>query len=337
MAHQGIISKKDLAKIAKLIDKHNKFVITSHVNPDGDALGSEVALKSYLKNRRKKVKIINTSPLPSQYRFLDKKDIETYDPKKHDRFINSSDVVFVLDVNTLGRIVKMEDVITRSVAKKACIDHHVAEEKFTNFNIINPGASSTCEILYELFTYLNAKFTPRISNALYTGLLTDTASFKYGPTTPNVHRIASFLVSQGVKPDETYQYIYEQASPGSLKLLGIALSNMSFGIGGKMAWTYLTDKDFEKTDTQRSDTEGFVNYTLSMKQSKLGVFIYETEEGHTKVSLRSKFNSVNVNEFARKFGGGGHVRASGITLKKSSFLPNKNKIVRALKEHFKNI
>ncbi len=320
-------------KIERLVKTSKTFVLTTHLNPDGDGLGSEVAMYTFLKMMKKRPRIINTSPVPKQYQFLNtKKEIETYDPAKHDKVIKNADVIMVLDISVSKRLDRMQEVVMSSPAKRICIDHHLDNDGLGHLNCVDEHAPATAELVYNFIKHFKGKPNLKIAQALYTALITDTGNFRFNATRPATHTIAAELIKLGVKPNDIYAEVFEQGNSGVMKLLGRTLDHMRPECDGGINWTYLTAKDFSETGTQRSDTEGFVDYTLKIEKSVFGLLFYETPEGFTKVSLRSK-GQVDVQSFAKQFGGGGHRNASGITLK-IPFEQGMNDIVAKVKKYF---
>jgi phosphoesterase RecJ-like protein len=319
--------------IERLVKKSKNFVLTTHVHPDGDGLGSEIGMHTFLKMMNKKPRIINTSEVPKQYQFLNSQhDIETYDPYKHDKIITRADVIFVLDISVSKRLDRMQAVVMDSPAKRICIDHHLDNDGLGHFNCVDEKSPATAELIYNFIKYFKGKINFKIARALYTSLVTDTGGFRFNATRPETHRIAAEFLEMGVKPNDIYSYVFEQGNSNIMKLLGHMLDRLKEECNGALNWAYLTDEDFHETHTERSDTEGFVDYMLKLEKSVLGVFFYETSEGFTKVSLRSKGN-VDIQKFARQFGGGGHMHASGITLK-TPFKKTMNDIMKKLKIYY---
>ncbi len=319
--------------IERLVKKSRNFVLTTHVHPDGDGLGSEIGMYTFLKMMKKKPRIINTSDVPKQYQFLNANhEIETYDPYKHDKIIDQADVIFVLDISVSKRLDRMQAVVMDAPARRICIDHHLDNDGLGHYNCVDDRSPATAELIYNFIKYFKGKINFKIARALYTALVTDTGGFRFNATRPATHRIAAEFLELGVKPNEIYSNVFEQGNSNILKLLGHMLDRLKEECNGAVNWAYLTDEDFEETRTERSDTEGFVDYTLKLEKSMAGVFFYETSEGYTKVSLRSK-GDVDIQKFARQFGGGGHMHASGITLK-TPFKKTMNEIMKKLKVYY---
>lgn len=320
--------------IEKIVRQSKTFVLTTHVNPDGDGLGSEVGLATFLKKQMgKRVRIINTSVTPKQYQFLNGDgEIETYDAKRHDAFIKKADVIFVLDISVSKRLDRMQEAVMTSPATRICIDHHLDNDGLGHYNCVDEKSPATAELIYNFIRHFKGKINLKIARSLYTSLVTDTGGFRFNATRPSTHMIAAEFLKAGVTPNEIYSEVFEQGNSNVMKLLGLALERLTGECGGRLHWTYLTSKDFTATKTNRSDTEGFVDYTLKLENSMCGVFFYETPEGHTKISLRSK-GPVDIQKFAKRHGGGGHMHASGITLK-TAFQPTVKKIMKEIKAYY---
>lgn len=325
---------KKISAIVKILKQAKSVVMTTHVNPDGDGLGSEAAMSAVLKRLKKKVTVINTSETPRQYQFLNENNLfQTYDAEKHDKVLKKAEVILVLDISVSKRLARMQQAVLDSPAVKICIDHHLDNDGFAAHTWADEKSPATCEMVYLLIkNYFKARIDSKIARALYTGLITDTGNFRFNSTRPETLMISAELLKLGVKPNDIYSNVFEQGSINTIKLLGLLLERMKSECSDQFHWTYLTQDDFRKTRTQPSDTEGYVDYTLKLEHSRMGVFFYETQEGFTKVSLRAKGN-VNVQAFAKRYGGGGHFSASGILIKEP-FMPVMQKIAGELIEYF---
>ncbi len=325
----------DFELLASVIRNNDNFVITTHVNPDGDAIGSEMGLYYVLKQQNKNVKIINHSATPYSLQFLDDQNvIEKYFPVTHDEIIKNADVIFFLDLNVLGRVVSMTEVCKASKAKKIVIDHHLDPEEFYDLAFTDKRVSATGEIIYDLIKKTNlAELNFEIAQALYASIMTDTGSFRYDRTTPKVHKIAAEFLSLGVDSEFVADQLFDKGSLGRLKLLGKALTSLSLNNNGQICSMVITKKDLEETKADESDIEGFVNYTLSINGVKIGLLFYELAEGF-KISFRSKGN-IPVNKLAAEFGGGGHLNAAGARFngkKMNEYLP---RVIERAEEYLK--
>ena len=302
--------------IVELIKNNQEFILTSHVNPDGDSIGSEIALYLYLKKLGKNVRILNYSPTPDNYIFLDKDEvIEQFDEITHKKVINDADVIFILDTNEFQRLRTLEPFIRASSAKKVLIDHHVGfkPEEFDLY-IVDTETPATAEILYRFFKHIEDTekteiLNGRISEALYTGIMTDTGSFKFDRTDEETHKITADLLSFGIKPYDIYSEVYNKATIGKLHLLGRFLENIELMYNERLAYSIMLQKDFEETGTDEYAIDGFSTHLMSLEKVILSIVFTETKRG-VKLSFRSK-GEVTSNLLAKEFGGGGHRNASG--------------------------
>jgi phosphoesterase RecJ-like protein len=295
----------DFKKLTDIITSNQSFLITTHVNPDADAIGSEIAFHELLKMLGKKSVIINHSKTPYNLKFLDPYIvIQKYDNVLHDTLFNSSDVLIALDFNRADRMVSMQIAFSNSKQLKVCIDHHQDPEDFVNFQFIDSDYSATGHILYDFIKNTGIiKINKEIAAPIYAAIMTDTGSFRFERTTADLHRIIADLLDTGVSPTE----IYDQLS--KIKLLGKCLSSLQLIAENKIGYMLITQKDFNELDALESDTENFVNFIISIEGVKLGLLFIELKNGF-KVSLRSK-GKIPANKLAGVFGGGGHLNAAG--------------------------
>lgn len=307
----------DLKKLIKIINSNHSFLLTTHVNPDADAIGSEIAFYRILKSLNKNVVIYNHSETPYNLKFLDKKSIiKKYNPEIDKRVFQNIDVIAALDLNRIDRIVSMKEAFKASDKKKICIDHHPDPDSSFDELFIDTNLSATGEIFYTLIKEKKlAKLTRNIAYPIYTAIMTDTGSFRFEKTTPKLHRIVSDLLETGIDPGEVYDKVYDQSKYSKIKLLGKALNSLTLIADNKIAYMVLTKADFKEVGGLESDTDGFVNHSLSIENVSLGLLFIELNDGF-KVSFRSK-GSLPVNKLAGKFGGGGHRNAAGARLHNS--------------------
>ncbi len=324
-------------KIKELILTNDSFLLTTHVNPDADALGSELALVEILKKLNKTFYIVNHSKTPYNLEFLDEKNVITqYDAGVHNEIISQVDIIFFLDLNQLYRTVKMSKALENSNATKVCIDHHTDAENFTEYLFVDPNYSSTGEIIFDLVDKTKlVEFDHNIALQLYAAIMTDTGSFKFERTTPALHRKVAKLLEYDISPIKVYDQIYGQYYFSRIKLLGLALDSIELAGDGKIAHMTITRKNLKDTGAIEADVDGFVNYCLSIKGVKIGLLFFELDDG-VKVSFRSKGN-IEVNKLAGMFNGGGHVNASGTRLFDVSLAKLKDEILSAANDFVKNI
>jgi phosphoesterase RecJ-like protein len=298
-------------KCKEIIDENKSFVLTTHVNPDGDGIGSEVALAACLRKRGKQASIINHSETPPNYTFLDpKNEILHFDPNLHAEKVRNADAIFIVDTNQLSRLRSMEPYVRESKAVKVCIDHHLDKDDFADLYLIDEPATATGEILYHLIQYLDGdKIDEEIAQALYTAVMTDTGSFRFPKTDSDIHQIAAHLIRSGADPPKIFQEVYEKTNLNTVQLLGQALSSLKTAHDGRVAYMAISRKMFSETGTKEYQTENFIDYTMRIGGVQIGLLFNELHDG-VKISFRSK-GDIAVNELAKEFGGNGHLNAAG--------------------------
>ncbi len=303
--------QKEFAEFREILDRSTKVVLTTHVNPDPDAIGSELALAHFLMSRGKIVAVLNHSKTPAYCSFLDPQgSILQFDPLQHANMVLNADAVIVLDANQAERLHSVKPYVLNSTAVKICIDHHLDKAPFADLYIVDEDSAATAEILYNLMTFLEAdSITPEIATPLYVAIMTDTGSFRFPKTDAPLHRLVASLIDKGADPVSTYQNIYEQSSANRLQLLGQILSTLKMAHGGKVASLVVTRDMFALTGTTEEDTENLINYTLTIAGVEIGLMFSELAEG-VKVSFRSR-GDIAVNKLAQEFGGNGHKNAAG--------------------------
>ncbi len=322
----------DFNKLTEIIKNNNSFFLTTHVNPDADAIGSEIALQQILSQLKKEIIIINHSATPYNLKFLDpEKRIEKYDEEKHKKYLIESDVLVALDFNRADRLVSMKNAFTESKKLKICIDHHQDAEDFADYYFTGAEYSATGHILYDLVDKTNiVKMNREIAYPIYAAIMTDTGSFRFERTNSELHRIVADLLGYGIQPNEVYDKLYDESKLSKLKLLGRCLNSFQT-IDGKIGYMILSQKDFVELDAIESDTENFVNFILSIEGVKLGLLFIELNNGF-KVSFRSK-GDLPVNKLAAEFGGGGHLNASGARFRDKEMHKMINVILNKAKEY----
>jgi len=299
-----------IKKICEVIRKNKSFLITSHYEPEGDSLGSQLAMAEMLRQLGKKYIIVDPDKPPARYEFLKNiKKIEQPSKKYYD-----FDVALVLDCPVMERIRDVAEVIGKKPIVN--IDHHISNRNFGVVNYVDPKASSAGEIMYAVATALGCRMNKDLAAYIYLAMLTDTGGFRYSNTTANTMRIVAELVGLGINPKEMYEKIYEAHSLASRKLLGMCLNTLKVSSDGKIAWMYLTKAMFKKAGATAHDAENFVNFPRFIEGVKIAmIFSDNAKRGFTKVNFRSNESWANVNKIATKFGGGGHVSASGCVVK----------------------
>ncbi|NQU95545.1 MAG: bifunctional oligoribonuclease/PAP phosphatase NrnA [Candidatus Omnitrophica bacterium] len=317
-----------IEKITKVLKKYDKFLITSHINPEGDSLGSQLAMAELLKCLGKKFVIFDNDKVPERYRFLPGINLIRNDIKdENEKF----DAAIVLDCPNLKRVGRVREAVkkTETVIN---IDHHVSNEKFGDLNWVEEGASSAGEMVYKLYKSLNCKITKTVALYLYIAILTDTGSFNYSNTSGATHEIISELLGYGIEPYDVSQSIYENKTLGEVKLLAKALSDLKVLASGKVACLVVRKDLFRKTKTKPTACENFVNFARSVKGVNVAVFFREdiNKKNVFHVSFRST-GRVDVNRIASFFGGGGHKNAAGCNVR-GSLNEVKKKVLEKVKD-----
>ncbi|MDX2278518.1 MAG: bifunctional oligoribonuclease/PAP phosphatase NrnA [Saprospiraceae bacterium] len=301
--------------LSQLIRVPQNVAILSHRNPDGDAIGSSLAMQHYLAQYGHTTHVIFPSEFPEEFEALPGAeevliwDIHTEECK---HVLAKKNLFIFLDFNAYNRIDRLGDYVKDLPGSRIMIDHHLYPDPIADFIFSDTAASSTCEMVYQFIVGMgdHMKITPMVGKCIYTGLVTDTGSFRYA-TNPNVYRIAADLVERGTDDTAVQDMIFNSQTEKNLRLLGHCLSNrMEFYPEFRTALIWLSKKDYEQFNIQRGDTEGIVNYLLSVRDVKLAAFIHN-QPTVVKLSLRSK-GDLDVQEICKKhFNGGGHKNASG--------------------------
>lgn len=312
-----IIQEDKIQKAHKYISKGNSFVIVSHVSPDGDSLGSSLALYHFLVNYGKdNVSVIVPNEFPAFYRWLrGSKEVIIYEKYAEfaEQLIAEADVIFCLDFNEPKRMGKMADVVVRSEGRKVMIDHHLNPADFCRVVISYPEMSSTCEMIFRFICRIGYfdLIDKKTAECIYTGMMTDTGSFIYHSNQPEIYTIIGELIKKGIDKDEIYRKVNQVYSESRLRLMGYVLyEKMKLYPEQKAALITLDKEEMEQFDYETGDTEGFVNLPLSINGTVFSTFIREDDE-YVKLSFRS-VGEFPSNQFASKyFQGGGHLNASG--------------------------
>ncbi|UCG14420.1 MAG: bifunctional oligoribonuclease/PAP phosphatase NrnA [Deltaproteobacteria bacterium] len=293
-----------IATIAKEFENQERFLLATHVNPDGDAIGSLGALALVLEGMGKQVLAYCQDEVPGFLRFLPYSNRIVTEIPSPDQF----EVAVVLDCGELDRIGHAAGVL-RHVTKIIHIDHHSSGNDFGQLNLVRPECSSTAEILYDIFQAIPVNVDTDVAENIYTAILTDTGSFRFVNTTARALAIAAETVSLGVAPETVASRIYDSMSPARLRLLALGLNTLTLRANGRVAAMWVSQRMFRMTGTSATETDGFVNYPRAIDGAEMAIFFREMESGRVNVSLRSR-GSRNVAEFARMYDGGGHQNAA---------------------------
>lgn len=311
------MNKETTHTVKTLLASPQKIVVVGHKNPDGDAIGSCLGLSHFLKQLGHEVSVIMPNDFPEFLKWLPGVDtIKIYEKQKEEtaQLIEVANVIFTLDFNTLERVGEMCELFKNATAKFVMIDHHQQPDNYAVATYSDVSMSSTCEMVYHFINAVQESdtITEEIAINLYTGIMTDTGSFRFSSTSPTTHRVAAKLIEAGAQSAIINQNVYDNNSPDRMKLLGVALNNLVILPEMNTAYITLTQKELDDHNFKKGDTEGFVNYALSIKGVAFAViFIENKNEDMVKISFRSK-GQFSVNEFARNhFSGGGHNNAAG--------------------------
>jgi phosphoesterase RecJ-like protein len=299
-------------KVKKYLEAHRSFLITSHIEPDGDAIGSSLAMSIFLEKLGKKAVILAPDPVPKRYQFLPRWREILY---TEEQYKEEPDAAIVVDVGDIKRIGWIQGVLERKELPILNIDHHVSNKKYGDINYVDSTASSTSECLFDLFYKLEVIPDKDISDCIAVGIITDTGRFSFKNTTKKTFRICSALAEYGSDFYELSNYIYSNRSVHSIRLLSSVLSTVKVKDG--IAFIQLTKKMLKESGAKEEESEGFVNYILNIGDIKAAVFFREKDGGKIRVSLRSKRDSIDVSEIASEFNGGGHSQAAGFRSKET--------------------
>lgn len=297
-----------MKEVIDIINSHSKFLITSHIDPEGDSLGSQLALGGLLERRGKVADIVNEDKVPDNYSFLP--GVEKIKSKLERDF----EVAIFLDSAEVSRVGKVGNLIDFKDKVTVNIDHHISNTNFGDVNWVEANSSSCGEMVYRLFKELNEEIDEEIALNLYTAIFVDTGSFRYSNTKPQTHRVAAELLNYSIKPEVIFEKVYETNSALEVKLLGLALSQVCLTPDNKICWVKVTREMLKRLKVELKKTDEFTNFAHSIVGVEVAILFTELRENEVKVSFRSK-GKVDVNRLAQSFGGGGHRRASGCRIK----------------------
>ena len=303
-----------LDRFAAYLDRYDRFLLTTHENPDGDGVGAAVALAVWLKSQGKRVRIVVTPGLPENLRFLDPEGwVEPFEGEGLHRELGDwPDSWMLVDASEPRRLGPLHALFLATRANRACLDHHLkdAPEGF-DAEFTEPTASASYELVYDLVRpRLEGPLPPLMAQAIYAGLVSDTGNFRHSNSTPAIHRAAADLIGQGVHPARTYSALFQTATPAKLKLFGRAMGGLQLREEGRFAYVSVTREDLAACGATHEDLDELVEEPRKLKGVEVAALFSETADGRAKVSLRSQ-EGVDVNAVCRQFGGGGHRLASG--------------------------
>jgi phosphoesterase RecJ-like protein len=315
-------------KVIEAIDRYRTFFITTHRSPEADALGSSLALAHLLKARGKECSVVCVDPIPRILQFLPHENLF----RQQSKVTEWPDAVFILDCGDLGRT-GLFDGPGKPSSVLINVDHHVTNRRFGGINWVDPGATATGSLIYELSLALGMKLTPEVALCLYATIAGETGFFAYSNTKPETFLLAAELLKHRVDPWAVAQRLREN-TPERLDLLSRVLQGLERSPDGRVAWLTVTRDLFEKTNTSPEDTEEMIGYPRSLRGVEVAVLFREVDDSTCKVSLRSK-NRVDVAKLAEGFGGGGHQKAAGATVP-SGLAETKERVLKAVGEAVRN-
>lgn len=299
-------------RFTELVRSHDRFLLTSHIRPDCDALGSELGMAGVLEALGKDVLIVNAQQTPPNLAFIDPhKKLKTLGVDVEPFHLEGCEVLMVLDTSAWAQLGTMAEVVRSTTAHKAILDHHVGEDDLGAELFKDTKAEATGRLVVEAARHLGVKITAEIARPLFAAIATDTGWFRFGSTSDLTMRYAGDLIEAGAVPSEIYAALYEQDTLARLQLRGRILARTQTELDGRLAHTAALQQDFKETGALPSDTEDVINMTLAIAGTQVAVILVEQPNGGFKLSFRSRTPHVDCNELAKKFGGGGHKAAAG--------------------------
>jgi phosphoesterase RecJ-like protein len=310
-----MIAAADHELFRTLVGGARRFVLTTHINPDGDALGSEIGLSRFLREAGREVRIVNHDPTPDNLDFLAFGDtpVEVYAAATHDAVVEAADLVVLVDNSAPDRLGGMERVARAAAGRTLCIDHHPSRGMPWAHAILDERSSATAALIFELTRARGFRLDAAAAEAIFVGLATDTGFFRFNSTTARAHEIAAELIAAGVDSAAVYRRIYERNSPAFARLLGHALAGLELSAGGAVASVTLRHALISELGALDVDSSEIATNMLAIDGLVVALLFRELPDARIKVSLRSK-GDFDVHELAGEFGGGGHRNASGIVL-----------------------
>ncbi|MBU2626074.1 MAG: bifunctional oligoribonuclease/PAP phosphatase NrnA [candidate division Zixibacteria bacterium] len=303
------MNKKTIDSVIEALRNSKKVLITAHIDPDGDSLGSQLAMNDYLESLGKETRIYDDGAIPSRYLFLEGIEKVFTDPAGYDF---DPDLVVVLETTQIERTGYVAGLI-KPGTKIMNIDHHPGNTLYGDIPLIDEQASSVGEIVYKILKQAGYTLSKATAEKIFTAILTDTGRFHFSSTTPDSLRIAAELLEAGVEPREITDNIYFSMNQRQLLVIGGLISTSEMAVDGKVCALTLTRKMLHEQNLEFSDFEGVVEFAMRLRDVSIGVLFKDTADDRTKISLRSR-STVDVSQLAKRFGGGGHFNAAGATI-----------------------
>jgi len=300
--------------VAAFIQQRRRFLLTTHIHPEGDAIGTEIGLALFLKDLGKEAVIVNSSPVPANCFFLPLVgSIKTYPEEYTPDILERAEAIIIVDVNSWQHVGPFGEEIRKSPTPRVCIDHHQGvEEGFAGIIASDTRAAAAGLMVFDLINYMGGHITQPIAEALYTAIVTDTGSFRFSNTDERVFRAAADLCAKGASPFSVFKKVYAKKW-GTARLTGSALSTLEKTPDGKIAWIHVTQAMFEEAGAEYEDSDGLLELIRPVRGVELCIIFKEVPGGQIKVSFRSN-GGVDVFAIAKRHGGGGHRLAAGMTV-----------------------
>jgi phosphoesterase RecJ-like protein len=303
------------SRFAEIVRAHQRFLLVSHIRPDCDALGSELGMAAILEALGKSVRIVNGQATPPNLAFIDpERRIGVIGQTVQAAELADVHVLMILDTSAWAQLGPMSDVIRAFRGRKIVVDHHVSADDLQAELFKDVAAEATGRLIVEAAEALGVKLMPQMATPLFAAVATDTGWFRFASTSAGTYRCAAKLIDAGANPAAIYNALYEQDTPGRMKLRGLILSRIAVELGGRLAHTYVLKEDFAQTGSLPSDTEDMINLLLCIAGTQFAVIFVEQAGGGFKISFRSR-SAVDCSKLAEKYGGGGHKAAAGAFVK----------------------
>lgn len=328
------MSAIDWNAFVNIVSQHHSFLLTSHIRPDCDALGSELGMAALLEQMGKRVRIVNGHPTPPNLAFIDPdQKIESISEQLSAEQVAAGDqeIMIILDTSAWAQLGPMGDVVRLTKARKLIVDHHVSEDDLGAELFKDTTAEAAGVLVMEACDAFQQSLGAKAAMALFAAVATDTGWFRFGSTKPRTYQVAAKLLEWGAKPADIYGALYEQDTLGRMKLRGRVLDRIESEHQGRFVWTAIFKEDFDQTGAVPSDTEDLINHLLAIKGTEVAVIFVEQKQGGFKLSFRSRC-SFDCSEVAGKFGGGGHRAAAGAFVP-GSFVDAKDPVLKIVREY----
>ncbi len=304
----------DWQPLIKIVDKHQSFVISSHVRPDADAIGSETALAEILEQMGKTVAIVNPSAMPGALRFLDPtQSIRLISTPEGKQAVEQAEIHLIVDTSAWAQLADVGVAMRAAQSRKIVIDHHVSSDHLNATEFKDTSCEATGSLIFDLARYVKTIISPLMATRLFAAIATDTGWFRFPATRGETYRIAGELLDHGAVPHDIYRQLYEQGSISRTRLTGRVLSRVVLECEGRFAHTFASQGDFQELNASPPDTEDLVNECLRIAGTRAAIIAVEMPNRMIKVSFRSR-QGLDIAQVAEQFGGGGHRQAAGATL-----------------------